>query len=306
MEAVMIGILSGIVAAAAAGLILYQVLSRVLETKLHRYTEALLQFQQQAGSSQTRQMEGLRGQLEYLNQGMGSLEKSLTNVKTRGIYGEWQLGSILREVLRPEQYETECRVVPGSQSRVEFAVKMPGAAGKTVYLPIDSKFPLDAYLQLQEAREEKDVELEKDAVDLFKSRIKRFAKEVHDKYICPPFTTDFAILFFPFESVYAEVLQMGVLEELMMKYRITVAGPSSLAAILNGLQVGFRTIALTERTGEMWNALSDAGGELDRFEQTLSAVQKRLDQTSAELEQLVGVRTRKLRKKLEVFEEELE
>lgn len=302
VNAVLIGILSGVLAAIVTGIVLYQILSRLMETKLHRYSEALVKFQHQIGNSQTQQLEGLRGQLAYLNQGMGNLEKSLTNVKTRGIYGEWQLGTILQELLRPEQYDRECMLVPGSQKRVEFAVKMPGARGEYVYLPIDSKFPLDAYLQLQEAREEKDVELEKDAVDLFKSRVKRFAKEVHDKYICPPFTTDFAILFFPFESVYIEVLQTGILEELMIKYGITVAGPSSLAAILNSLQVGFRSVALSERTGEMWEALSEAGTEVDRFEKTLSNVQKRLDQTSEELEHLVGVRTRKLRKKLEVFE----
>ena len=148
------------------------------------------------------------------------------------------------------------------------------------------------------------MELERDAIDLFRSRVRRFAKEIHDKYVKPPFTTDFAILFFPFESIYAEVLQTGILEELMVKYRVTVAGPSSLAAILNSLQVGFRSVALSERTGEIWEALSGASGELDRFEQTLTNVQKRLDQTSEELEQLVGVRTRKLKKKLEVFETE--
>lgn len=226
----------------------------------------------------------------------------MTNVKTRGIYGEWQLAAILQEILTPEQYETECMVVPGSQKRVEFAVKMPGYAGQTVYLPIDSKFPLDAYLQLQEAREEKDPELSKDAEDLFKSRVKRFAKEVHDKYVMPPYTTDFAILFFPFEGVYTEVLQLGLLEELMEKYRITVAGPSSLTAILNSLLVGFRSVAMEEKTGEIWEALSGARSEVERFEETLTNVQKRLDQTSNELEQLVGVRTRKLKKKLEFFE----
>ena len=304
MNPVLIGVLSGAAVVVVLGVIMYHVLSQMMEHKLHQYADALVKYQHQLGNSQTRQMEGLKGQIDYLNQGVGKLEKSLTNVKTRGIYGEWQLGAILQELLRPEQYEIECMVVPGSQKRVEYAVKMPGHKGQTVYLPIDSKFPLDAYMQLQESREENDVELERDAIDLFRSRVRRFAKEIHDKYVKPPFTTDFAILFFPFESIYAEVLQTGILEELMVKYRVTVAGPSSLAAILNSLQVGFRSVALSERTGEIWEAFSGASGELDRFEQTLTNVQKRLDQTSEELEQLVGVRTRKLKKKLEVFETE--
>lgn len=302
MEGIGAAILSGVVVAAVLGILLYKVMTRMMDKKLHQYMEALIQYQHSLGNNQIQQMAGLMGRLDSIHSGMDNLEKSLTNVKTRGIYGEWQLGSILQEILTPEQYETECMVVPGSQKRVEYAVKMPGYRGQTVYLPIDSKFPLDAYMQLQEAKEEKDVEFAKDAEDLFKSRVKRFAKEVHDKYIMPPFTTDFAILFFPFEGVYIEVLQMGLLEELMEKYRITVAGPSSLAAILNSLQVGFRSVALEERTGEVWEALSGARGEVERFEDTLNNVQKRLEQTSQELESLVGVRTRKLKKKLEVFE----
>lgn len=298
----LVGILSGVAAAMVLGVVLYAVLSQMMEKKLHAYVDALVKYQHQLGNTQTREMEGLKGELGILNRGMGNLEKSLTNVKTRGIYGEWQLGAILRELLRPEQFETECMVVPGSAVRVEYAVKMPGSEGQAVYLPIDSKFPLDAYLQLQEAREEMDAELARDALDLFRSRVKRFAKEVHDKYICPPHTTDFAILFFPFESVYIEVLQSGILEELMIKYRVTAAGPSSLAAILNGLQIGFKSVALSEKTGKMWEALAGAGSEVERFERSLSEVQKRLGQASDELEQLVGVRTRKLKKKLEVFE----
>lgn len=298
----LVGILSGVAAAMVLGVVLYAVLSQMMEKKLHAYVDALVKYQYQLGNTQTREMEGLKGELGILNRGMGNLEKSLTNVKTRGIYGEWQLGAILRELLRPEQFETEYMVVPGSAVRVEYAVKMPGSEGQAVYLPIDSKFPLDAYLQLQEAREEMDAELARDALDLFRSRVKRFAKEVHDKYICPPHTTDFAILFFPFESVYIEVLQSGILEELMIKYRVTAAGPSSLAAILNGLQIGFKSVALSEKTGEMWEALAGAGREIEHFERSLSEVQKRLGQASDELEQLVGVRTRKLKKKLEVFE----
>jgi len=302
MDGILAGVLSGAAVAAIMGFVLYRVMTKIMDQKLHKYMEALIQYQHSLGNNQIQQMAGLMGQMEHIHSGVEQLEKSLTNVKTRGIYGEWQLAAILQEILTPEQYETECMVVPGSQKRVEFAVKMPGYAGQTVYLPIDSKFPLDAFLQLQEARGEKDPELTKDAEDLFKSRVKRFAKEVHDKYVMPPYTTDFAILFFPFEGVYTEVLQLGLLEELMEKYRITMAGPSSLAAILNSLLVGFRSVAMEEKTGEIWEALSGARSEVERFEESLANVQKRLDQTSNELEQLVGVRTRKLKKKLEFFE----
>lgn len=302
MQDILAGVLAGLVAAAVLGALIYKVLSKTIDDKLRTYMEALLRYQQSLGNNQIQQIAGLTGKMDSVYTGMDKLEKSLMNVKTRGIYGEWQLGALIQQILTPDQYETECMVVPGSQKRVEYAVKMPGYAGETVYLPIDSKFPLDAFLQLQEAREEKDADLAKDAEDLFKSRVKRFAKEVHEKYIKPPFTTDFAILFFPFEGVYTEVLQMGLLEELMAKYRITVAGPSSLAAILNSLLVGFRSVALEKKAGEIWEALSGARGEVDKFEETLNNVQKRLDQSSRELESLVGVRTRKLKKELEFFE----
>lgn len=306
MQGIIAGVISGAAVAVILGIFLYIMLSKSMEEKLHRYMEAMLKYQQSMGNNQIQQIAGLTGKVENVGSGVEHLQKALTNVKTRGMYGEWQLGAILEQILTPEQYDTECMVIPGSQKRVEFAVKMPGFSGQTVYLPIDSKFPLDAYLQLQEAWEEGDPEVAKDATDLFKSRVKRFAKEVHDKYIMPPFTTNFGILFFPFEGIYIQVLQMGLLEELMEKYRITIAGPSSLAAILNSLQVGFRSVALEERTGEIWNALSGAQEEVARFEETLSNVQKRLEQTSRELENLVGTRTRKLKKKLEFFERETE
>ena len=301
MQGIIAGIISGAAVAVILGIFLYLMLSRFMEKKLHRYMEAMLKYEQSIGNNQIQQLAGLMGKVETVGSGVEHLQKALTNVKTRGIYGEWQLGAILEEILTPKQYETECMVIPGSQKRVEYAVKMPGVSGNTVYLPIDSKFPLDAYLQLQEVLEEGAPEAAKDATDLFKSRVKRFAKEVHDKYIMPPFTTDFGILFFPFEGIYTQVLQMGLLEELMQKYHITIAGPSTLAAILNSLQVGFRSVALEERTGEIRDALSGAQEEAARFEETLSNVQKRLEQTSRELENLVGTRMRKLKQKLEFF-----
>lgn len=302
MESILAGIISGVVMAGILGFVLYKIMTKIMDQKLHSYMEALIQYQHSLGNNQIQQMAGLMGKMESLHAGVDHLEKALTNVKTRGIYGEWQLGAILQEILTPEQYETECMVIPGSQKRVEYAVKLPGNGQGDVYLPIDSKFPLDAFTQLQEALAEKDEELAKDAADLFRSRVKRFAKEVHDKYIMPPYTTDFAILFFPFEGVYNQVLQLGLLEELMEKYRVTVAGPSSLAAILNSLLMGFRSVALSREASQVWESLAGAKNEVEKFEESLMQVQKRLEQTSNELESLVGVRTRKLKKKLEIFD----
>lgn len=301
-SSILLGVLSGCVAALIIGLVVHRVLVERMETKMKDYTEVLVKYQHQMGTAQTKQVEQLRGEVNHLGDGVHNLEHALSNVKIRGMYGEWQLGAVIQEILRPEQYETECMIIPGSQKRVEYAVKMPGYDGHPVYLPIDSKFPLDAYLQLQQAKREEDISVQGDAQDLFRSRVMRFAKEVHDKYVHPPYTTDFAILFFPFESVYAEVLQMEVISELMIKYRIIVAGPSSLAAILNSLQVGFRNVALSEESAQIWDALSEVREEMGRFEQSLAGVQKRISQADQELEQLVGVRTRRLKKKLEDFD----
>ena len=300
MEQIALAIVSGVVTAVLVIVVLYRRLERSMEAKLKNYGDALLKYQFEQRGQQAREIAGIAGKVERVSEGVGELGRALGNVKTRGIYGEWQLGSILQQLLRPEQYETECMVIPGSTKRVEYAVKMPGK-NATVYLPIDSKFPLDAYLNLQETLEEGSEEDKKDAVDLFKNRVKRFAKEVHDKYIMPPYTTDFAILFFPFEGVYTEVLQLGLVEELMVKYHITVAGPSTLGAILNGLQVGFRSVALDEQTEEVRGALAAAKAEVEQFENVLQNLQGRLEQSNAELDKLVGTRIRKLKKKLEYF-----
>ncbi|MBO5488998.1 MAG: DNA recombination protein RmuC [Eubacterium sp.] len=300
MEQIALAIVSGVVTAVLVIVVLYRRLERSMEAKLKNYGDALLKYQFEQRGQQAREIAGIAGKVERVSEGVGELGRALGNVKTRGIYGEWQLGSILQQLLRPEQYETECMVIPGSTKRVEYAVKMPGK-NTTVYLPIDSKFPLDAYLNLQETLEEGSEEDKKDAVDLFKNRVKRFAKEVHDKYIMPPYTTDFAILFFPFEGVYTEVLQLGLVEELMVKYHITVAGPSTLGAILNGLQVGFRSVALDEQTEEVREALAAVKAEVEQFENVLQNLQGRLEQSNAELDKLVGTRIRKLKKKLEYF-----
>ena len=244
------------------------------------------------------------GGSEQLRQDIDELKRIFTGVKTRGIWGEWQLGSILEETLTREQYETECMVIPGSASRVEYAVKLPGRFEQTVYLPIDSKFPLDAYLQLEEARNSGNREMAEDAEILFKNRVRGFAKEIRDKYIMPPYTTNFGILFFPVESINVEAVKCGLGQELMKKYQITMASPESISVLLNTLQMGFRTLEIEEKSSEAWRVLTEVRSEVEKYEEVLLNLQKRIEQTGKELELLVGRRTRILKKKLERLDEE--
>ncbi len=237
------------------------------------------------------------GEMQTLAVGVGDLKKVLSNVKTRGILGEIQLGAILKEILAPEQYEENIATVPGSKNPVEFAVKMPGENG-CVYLPIDSKFPGDAFYDLQNAYEAGNLELIKAATATLMTRIKSFAKDIHDKYIEPPYTTDFAIMFLPFEGLYAEVVNQGMVEVLQSTYKVNIAGPSTMAALLNSLQMGFKTLAIQKRSVEVWNVLSSVKTEFDKFGAVLEATQNRLDQANRELDKLVGVRTRAIQRRL--------
>ena len=241
------------------------------------------------------------GEMQTLAVGVGDLKKVLSNVKTRGILGEIQLGAILKEILAPEQYEENVVTVPGSRNPVEFAVKMPSGDG-FVYLPIDSKFPGDAFYELQSAYEAGDSELIKTALSTLLTRIKGFAKDIHDKYIEPPYTTDFAIMFLPFEGLYAEVVNQGMVEQLQNTYKVNIAGPSTMAALLNSLQMGFKTLAIQKRSVEVWNILSSVKTEFDKFGEVLEATQNRLDQANKELDKLVGVRTRAIQKRLKAVE----
>ncbi len=241
------------------------------------------------------------GEMQTLAQGVGDLKKVLSNVKTRGILGEIQLGAILKEILSPEQYEENVVTVPGSRNPVEFAVKMPSGDG-FVYLPIDSKFPGDAFYELQSAYEKGDSELIKSAISTLLTRIKGFAKDIHDKYIEPPYTTDFAIMFLPFEGLYSEVVNQGMIELLQNTYKVNIAGPSTMAALLNSLQMGFKTLAIQRRSVEVWNILSSVKTEFDKFGAVLEATQTRLEQANKELDKLVGVRTRAIQRKLKSVE----
>ena len=237
------------------------------------------------------------GEMQTLASGVGDLKKVLSNVKTRGILGEVQLGAILSEILSPEQYEENAAVRPGSRNVVEFAVKLPSNDG-FVYLPIDSKFPGDTYAAFRDICDSGDRERTEEAWKALERRIRSEAKDIHDKYITPPATTDFAIMFLPFEGLYAEVVSRGMIEPLQRDFKVNIAGPSTMAALLNSLQMGFRTLAIEKRSNEVWKLLEDVSAEFDTFERSLTAAQEKIRSADTELEKLVGVRTRQMQRKL--------
>lgn len=238
------------------------------------------------------------GEMKNLASGVGDLKKVLSNVKTRGIMGELQLGAIIEEMLPQEQYEENVVTKLGTQNRVEFAIKLPGDGDRSVYLPIDAKFPADTYHQLVDAYDTGDTAAIAAAYSALETRIKGCAKDIHDKYIDPPNTTDFAIMFLPFEGLYAEVVRHGLVDILQRQYKVNIAGPTTFAALLNSLQMGFRTLAIQKRSSEVWNVLGAVKTEFSTFNDVLVAAQKRIEQTSSELDKLVGVRTRKINSKL--------
>lgn len=238
------------------------------------------------------------GEIQNLANGVGDLKKVLTNVKTRGTLGEYQLSAILSEILSPEQYEENVATKKGSRNVVEFAVKLPSDDDKFIYLPIDSKFPGDTYSALRDAIDEGDkVKIDLAAKALI-ATIKSEAKDIHDKYIDPPYTTEFAIMFLPFEGLYSEVVNRGLVEILQRDYKVNIAGPSTMAALLNSLQMGFKTLAVQKRSAEVWEILGAVKQEFDKFGDVLAATQQRLDQANKELDKLVGVRTRQIQRKL--------
>ena len=240
------------------------------------------------------------GEMQTLANGVGDLKKVLSNVKTRGILGEIQLKAILEEILTPEQYEENVATKKGSSNVVEFALKLPGdGSGSTVYLPIDSKFPGDKYAQLVDAYDEGDptkIALAQKELDTI---IKKSAKDIHDKYIDVPNTTEFAIMFLPFEGLYAEVVRRGFVESLQRDYKINIAGPTTMAALLNSLPMGFRTLAIQKRSSEVWEVLGAVKSEFEKFGTVLENTQNKLNLAQKELDHLVGVRTRQIQKKLD-------
>ena len=237
------------------------------------------------------------GEMQKVGAGVEDLKKVLSNVKTRGILGEVQLGAILEEILSPEQYEVNIATKKGSADRVEFAVKLPGEGETPVYLPIDAKFPLDAYQNLLDAYDSADPQQLQQAVKELKNRIKGFGKDIHNKYIDVPNTTEFAIMFLPVEGLYAEAVKRGLVEELQ-KDKINLAGPTTMAALLNSLQMGFRTLAIQKSSRQVWKVLGEVKTEFANFEKILDNTQKRMQRASEELDKLIGVRTRAINRKL--------
>ena len=239
------------------------------------------------------------GEMRTLAAGVGDLKKVLSNVKTRGILGEVQLGAILEQLLAPGQYAENVATVPGRSERVEFAVKLPGDGDGPVWLPIDAKFPQDAYAALLAAYDTADKAAVELAAKELDKRVRGFGKDIHDKYLAPGHTTDFGVMFLPVEGLYAEVVRRGTAERLQREYKIVVAGPTTMAALLNSLQMGFKTLAIQKRSSEVWKVLGSVKAEFDTFGQALAQAQNRLNQASSELENLVGVRTRQIQRKLQ-------
>lgn len=245
------------------------------------------------------------GEMKSLAEDVGGLKKVLGNVKTRGTFGEIQLGALLEQMLSPEQYEANVKTRKNATEFVEFAIKLPGKDnGKdVVFLPIDAKFPKDVYEQYVDAYEESDPSLIETTSKQLEITIKRMAKDIHDKYIEPPYTTDFAIMFLPFENIYAEVIRRTALIETLQKdFKIVVTGPTTLGAILNSLQMGFRTLAIQKRTSEVWNVLGAVKTEFGKFGGMLEKVQKNLQSAGDQLEEVMGKRTRAIERKLRQVE----
>lgn len=269
-------------------------LQKTLETRLGQSFELV--------SNQLQAVQKGLGEMQSLANGVGDLKRVLTNVKSRGVLGEYQLQAILENLLSPDQYLVNASV-SGSRERVEFAIKMPGQE-EAVLLPIDSKFPQESYLRLVDAYEAN----EKSSIDFYRAElfkaVKKSASDIQSKYIHPPGTTDFAILFLPVESLYAEILrEPGLAQQIQQDYKVIVTGPTTLSAILNSLQMGFRTLAIQKRSAEVWQVLGAIKTEFGKFGELLERTQKKLTEANSELDKLVGVRTRVIQRKLKEIQE---
>ena len=244
------------------------------------------------------------GAMQQLASDVGGLQRVLTNVKTRGGWSEWQLGVLLEEMLTPEQFAKNVKTRDDTDERVEFAIKLPGDDnGAPVWLPIDAKFPMEHYERLATAQEEGDVPAVEAAMKTLETQLKRCAKDICDKYINPPKTTDFALLFLPSEGLYAEAIRrVGLVQNVQRDCRVTFVGPTTLAALLNSLQMGFRTLAIQKRSSEVWNLLAGVKTEFGKFGEALSGVKEKLDQAARKMED-VDVRSRAITRKLRDVEE---
>lgn len=286
-----------------------QKLEKMRETvdeKLHKTLEQRLGESFKIVSERLELVHKGLGEMQNLAIGVGDLKKVLSNVKTRGILGEIQLENILEQILTLDQYEKNVVTKDGSRESVEFAIKLPGKDddGRMVYLPIDSKFPIENYYALVEAYEACNLPLIDESAKLLENSIKKFAKDIRDKYINPPNTTDFGIMFLPTEGLYAEIVRRTSLIELLNReLKIMVAGPSTLAAFLNSLQMGFRTLAIEKRSSEVWKILGAVKTEFEKFGDVLNKTQEKINQAGEELDKLVGVRTKKIQSTLKKIHE---
>ena len=246
------------------------------------------------------------GEMKSLAQDVGGLKRVLTNVKTRGTFGEVQLAALLEQMLSPEQYEANVKTKKKGTEFVEFAVKLPGKDDgvECVYLPIDAKFPKDAYEQYLDAYEAGNIEQINATSRQLELIVKKMARDIRDKYLDPPYTTDFGIMFLPFENIYAEVIRRTALvEQLQREFRVIVTGPTTLGAILNSLQMGFRTLAIEKRSSEVWTVLAAVKTEFGKFGGMLEKVQKNLETAGSQLDEVIGKRTRAIERKLRNVQE---
>ncbi|OGX28592.1 MAG: recombinase RmuC [Omnitrophica WOR_2 bacterium RIFCSPHIGHO2_01_FULL_52_10] len=265
-----------------------QKLERMRETvdeKLHSPLEKRLGESFKVVSERLEKVHAGLGEMQSLASGVGDLKRVLTNVKTRGTWGEIQLGNLLEQMLTVEQYERNVVTKQGSRDPVEFAIKLPGRDGKAVYIPIDAKFPKEDYERLLQAQDEGSAALVEEQQKAIENRIKSEARKIRDKYIDPPQTTDFAIMYLPIEGLYAEVLRRpGLHEQLQRDFRVTIAGPTTITAHLNALQMGFRTLAVEKRASEVWQLLGAVRNEFVKFGDILDKTHTRLKQASEEIE----------------------
>ncbi len=280
---------------------------RTVGEKLHATLEQRLGESFKLVSERLEQVHRGLGEMQTLATGVGDLKRVLGNVKTRGTWGEVQIAALLDQLLTPEQYACNVATRPNAADRVEFAIRLPGResgsdAEGTVWLPIDAKFPLEDHQRLLDAQERADPVALEAAVRALELRLREEARKIHDKYVEPPFTTDFAVLYLPTESLYAEVLRRpGLVETLQRELRICIAGPTTLAALLNSLQMGFRTLAIERRSSEVWAVLGAIKTEFGKFGEVLEATRRKLEQASRSIES-AGVRTRQIERKLRSVE----
>lgn len=277
-----------------------------VDEKLHKTLEERLGQSFKLVSDRLEAVQKGLGEMQNLASDVGDLKNVLGNVKTRGVLGEIQLGNILEQIMAPEQYESNVKTKQGSNDHVEFAIKLPGKDdyGNEVYLPVDAKFPQENYVRLQEAYDNNDKKGILDAKKALIQSIKKFARDIRDKYIDPPNTTDFGIMFLPVEGLFAEVVrQPDLVATLQREFKIIITGPTTLAAMLNSLQMGFKTLAIQKRSSEVWDILGAVKTEFGKFGGVLDKAQKKINEANRELDSLVGTRTRIMMSKLKKVEE---